>query len=428
MEVNSYSRFLEQADDVASFIPFASTVTNLVNLFQKCVILPLIEHNMIHLNPKFEHYYTYLKNKSFLRCFALLIPFLGNFIVAAYDVDKKWKDKAFVLDAVQFDGLLLRQANPKLRNDFDIVLAAVKQNGLALQYASEELRKNREIVKAAVLQNPLALAYSELKEDEGFVLELVKENCFAFVEVGSGPKGNPKIVLPVVERQGFLVQYANPWVRHNPKVMLAAVKQHGLALQYGSPWIKNQRVIVLEAVKQNGLALQYASRKLRNDPEIVRAAMRSAANAYSSVLRYAGDEITNDPLFMLDAIQQKALAIGYVGLKIRKEQNYMGFKDFKDFLIAAMGRNGLALEYVEQFQDDEDVVLAAVKQNGLALQFASERLRKNKKIVAAAVQQNVKALNFADRSLTQATEFMIELLQNKQQGYVSEPTGSDSNN
>jgi|GEM_PF-5152313 len=65
-----------QADKACDYIPFISTATTIINIFQKCVILPLM--NLCHIEK--GNYYEYLDNKSFTRCFWLLIPGIGNVI------------------------------------------------------------------------------------------------------------------------------------------------------------------------------------------------------------------------------------------------------------------------------------------------------------------------------------------------------------
>lgn len=46
-----------------------------------------------------------------------------------------WSDRAFVLEAVRKDGMLLKKASDELLRDREIVFTAVKQNGYAVQYS-----------------------------------------------------------------------------------------------------------------------------------------------------------------------------------------------------------------------------------------------------------------------------------------------------
>jgi hypothetical protein len=63
---------LVKADIILDYVPVVSTVTNLVDLCQKCILKTAIKPN-----PK-NVYATHLNNKSFLRCALLLVPVIGN--------------------------------------------------------------------------------------------------------------------------------------------------------------------------------------------------------------------------------------------------------------------------------------------------------------------------------------------------------------
>ncbi|MBS4167809.1 ankyrin repeat domain-containing protein [Parachlamydia sp. AcF125] len=76
--------FLVKADQISDYVPGLSTITSLVDLFQKCVLLLSKQKADISKS----HYYTYLQQKSFSRCIMLLIPVIGNISVAIYDFAK----------------------------------------------------------------------------------------------------------------------------------------------------------------------------------------------------------------------------------------------------------------------------------------------------------------------------------------------------
>lgn len=67
-------------DILCDFIPFASTLTNIINLFQKCIIFSSEE---ISKSPDQDRYWRYIDNKDNLRCALLAVPFL-NVLVAIY--------------------------------------------------------------------------------------------------------------------------------------------------------------------------------------------------------------------------------------------------------------------------------------------------------------------------------------------------------
>jgi len=73
--------FLKSADQFCDYAPFISSVSNAVDLFQKCVVIPCLSQKTI----AGSHYYTHLSNKNFSRCITLLFPVLGNLTVYLYD-------------------------------------------------------------------------------------------------------------------------------------------------------------------------------------------------------------------------------------------------------------------------------------------------------------------------------------------------------
>ncbi|MBS4169054.1 ankyrin repeat domain-containing protein [Parachlamydia sp. AcF125] len=96
--MNIHVSFLLKADRIADYVPGLSTITNLIDLFQKYVMLPTKQKANISNN----HYYSYLKQKSFSRCIVLLVPVIGNISVAIYDFAKgKYNHKEVAPTAVQ---------------------------------------------------------------------------------------------------------------------------------------------------------------------------------------------------------------------------------------------------------------------------------------------------------------------------------------
>ncbi len=82
MSISNIASPLVSIDVLADYIPVVSTLTNLVVLFQKCLVVPFTDVKYVESS----HYFTHLKNKSFLRCMALLVPLLGNLVIVFYDL------------------------------------------------------------------------------------------------------------------------------------------------------------------------------------------------------------------------------------------------------------------------------------------------------------------------------------------------------
>lgn len=80
---------LIQTDRICDYIPLASTITNLVDLFEKCAFRGCCNSKSITEN----RYFSHINDKKILRCIILLVPILGNIIIAIYDLIQHYKAK-----------------------------------------------------------------------------------------------------------------------------------------------------------------------------------------------------------------------------------------------------------------------------------------------------------------------------------------------
>lgn len=81
--MNKIETLLIKIDQFTDYIPAVSTVTNLVDLFEKYVLLPIIERCGVDTTQ--NRYWTHIKNKDSGRCGLLLIPVVGNSIIGYRD-------------------------------------------------------------------------------------------------------------------------------------------------------------------------------------------------------------------------------------------------------------------------------------------------------------------------------------------------------
>ena len=117
----------------------------------------------------------------------------------------KWNVKKDVLGVVKYNGDLLQNASPDLKDDFEVVLAAIQsKNHLAapLQYASIRLRDNTEIVTASTKHNPY------------FTLQYTSDRF----------KDNEEIVMACVMKSGGTAfRYASKELRNNLEIAKSAI-------------------------------------------------------------------------------------------------------------------------------------------------------------------------------------------------------------
>ena len=72
-----------------------------------------------------------------------------------------------------------------------------------------------------------------------------------------------------------------------------------------------------------------------------------------------------------------------------------GVVPYQKVVLAAVRKNGFALQHAVPMYVNDEIVLEAVRNNGLALEWASPQHRMDKGIVFEAVRQNAAALQWA---------------------------------
>jgi hypothetical protein len=209
MQITCCSSLLVSTDNYSSYVPFLSTITNIVDLYQKYVVMPRMQKEEIWAS----HYYTHLSQKSYARCIFLLVPIIGNIFIGLFDLLNRESDnKTFVLADVKTYGGRLCYASARLQNDEEVVSAAVKQDGNALGYASERLQNDDPIVLTAIKQNGDALAFTNerFKKNKEVVLEAVKQNYEALKFASEAIQSDEAFLLSVISLQTHQTIAAEP--------------------------------------------------------------------------------------------------------------------------------------------------------------------------------------------------------------------------
>jgi hypothetical protein len=82
--------FLSAAYTKCDYIPVASTAKGLVDLFTKYVVMPFKEEETI----KSTRYYSHLRDSDSLRSVVILVPILGNIVIACADLNNNPSKKS----------------------------------------------------------------------------------------------------------------------------------------------------------------------------------------------------------------------------------------------------------------------------------------------------------------------------------------------
>ncbi len=165
-----------------------SPITNIGDIAFKCLAIVFTK---IRPSLNNNHYVTHLKNKSFKRCFALMVPVLGFIAVALYDRQSSYvfsEEEQKVLNAI----IQEHKTNPKtnyadltlekdyLKKNSLLMLAAMKAtSNLMIMHVlvHENLKKNAEFMLEAIAISPhyILFADASLKNDYAFIEKVLEK-------------------------------------------------------------------------------------------------------------------------------------------------------------------------------------------------------------------------------------------------------------
>ncbi|KAG2382410.1 hypothetical protein C9374_005612 [Naegleria lovaniensis] len=342
--------------------------------------------------------------------------------VEEHEMDSRWKHcKAAIMRAIAF----------KVVNVFNFatrsVLMGFKQDLVyfLLQYncCPYEFRDDEEIMLEIVQRNGWFLEYASLalKHNKRVVLAAVKQRGCTLIHASHTLRDDREVVLNAIQQDGYALSFASPSIlNHDLDIILMAVQQYGSALKFVPEKFRRMKQVVFHAVQSEGTALAHAYIDLQNDYDIVLAAVKQ--NGFA--LRWASTNMKNNYEIVSAAVQTNSEALNYASRTLQDnfeivEKAVSAFGTSLEFAssslrsnlslcLTAVKQDGYSLRSVDRFRNNFEVVLNAVKQNGMALQMASPELQNNFEIVLTAVRQRGAALCFASPALCDNVEIVKE--------------------
>lgn len=161
---------LAEIDNVCDYIPFVSTVTNLIDIFLKYVLKHLVSETTAK-----NRYWTHIEKKDLLRSCMLLVPILGNVYVISQDYLKYIEDKIDCENAI------------KTRKDLEKIEAGALAR-IASQISGHEV--TAEQMMPAQSEDQLELIEACIGEDAKALQELLNSTIYLnFFHKGQTPLG-----------------------------------------------------------------------------------------------------------------------------------------------------------------------------------------------------------------------------------------------
>jgi hypothetical protein len=237
--------------------------------------------------------------------------------VTSYDflelTKEEWRtNRAFILEVLNNDGLILELLSEEFKKDKEIVIRAAINDISSLEFAVESLRNDVEVLQA-IIENDNKFSYllnDKLSEKQKLYLK--EGTIIEDFDPESQDNSDDKMA----------------WM-NDKEFLMEAIKQDERILKYATDVLKGDREIVTIAVKQNISAIDYADEKMQCDPEILLAGIISSfENEDELSLKDEDIEIFNNEKEYYDpcsAIENLTLKIRYIVLMQKK-------KDFDFFL------------------------------------------------------------------------------------------------
>eukprot|EP00927_Polykrikos_kofoidii_P078312 TRINITY_DN75153_c0_g1_i1.p1 TRINITY_DN75153_c0_g1~~TRINITY_DN75153_c0_g1_i1.p1 ORF type:complete len:438 (+),score=61.50 TRINITY_DN75153_c0_g1_i1:44-1357(+) len=155
----------------------------------------------------------------------------------------------------------------------------------------------------------------------------------------------------------------------------------------------------LSTIEKNWRFLKKAPLEIRDAPEIALVAVRQEP----SVFKLLGENARSSCEVAAEAVQHQGELFEYVVGEARLDRHVVLLAVRAS--QAVCGRttrynwySGGALQHAAEFHNDREVVLAAVARNGAALQYASEELRGDPEVARTALQSAVRAMQIRERN------------------------------
>ncbi|MCB1112325.1 MAG: DUF4116 domain-containing protein [Chlamydiales bacterium] len=426
--------FFIAADQAADYIPVVSTVSNLVDLFQKTVVIS----NMKPTTIEKAHYFSHLNKKSKTRCAVLLIPVLGNLAVAIYDFATRRNNKEYMLKEIERDVSNAKNLGDKLRNDQEFMKELIQKHPITSKYLGNELRNNKAFMKnlrkeqlpVRKRQTDNPNSFKTRKEMEKYE----KENPVAWEYLGEELSNNREFIESQIEEDPKIVDFAGEKLTDNDTFMQTArtktlryltttnapqnIKNISEKLSKDEEFLK---LLLDEGDKQNGnpednkkpnLYYGCACRLLHNFREkkssFAKERWEEILNEHPNVAEDARNfkpaaRENKSPLLIKSDLYLKLVTINPFTIEwVEKTAPQKGSQrtQFFNAVLYAVQKDGLALNSISSKisswnnkQIQEEIYLAAIKQNAKSLEFVPEKFKKDIEFMKKAVDANASIMS-----------------------------------
>ncbi len=441
------------------YLPFVSSYTNCVALFHQYVGT----HNVDGMDSEKSHVYTYYQNKSPIRCAILLIPIIGNLLVAAYDMflsifpsrnsnveqektnpnveeERTLPDSPTSISEHERASSTVEERDLFSADDLGVNILDRDSNGkVTLKKASIDSQapcnrkpsKNKgkkttppapshqdEAVKKMLKYlNKPKVSYQETKkrikegkfgDNREVMMKVVGKYPYLLKEASKELKNDKDLVCKALKKNGNAVQHASASLKEDNEVATLAILSEPLSLNWFSDKIKGNRFRVKDAIRKDPRALRYATPELQTDKKLVLE--HKSKKSFENLVEMQSP-LLQDPKFVVDFINTGDFTVT-LPESLRNDKNF--WEAFTEVLSKMVVVPPTFQNYLKQLGEDikkdPSFFTKLVKVNGWYLFYAPKEIRKNSEVVKVAVGSNPQAFKFVDKELLDNKEILKELV------------------
>jgi len=349
---NTYANILVAADQFCDLIPIVHTFSNLINLFQKCAVIPFLDNETVENS----RYFTYLQNKSALHCVVLAVPVNDFSLVFRTVIVTKWY----------------------IHNGIENCLIALDEFSDSIPFVSSATNITNLFLKFAVIP-----AFHAMDIGQNRFFEYIERKdtyrCIA-------------LLFPVV---GNIVVLMHDLSNKFEETLIKWDENY-----YSTPFVSTFAAII-DALLKNVIIPFIEPEVVENNLFLRHKQQKEALEILIGLVPFYKESVDPMRLLFIDLI----LMLGLESSAMQKPDDPLKFRDIivqQDWTMLFHGD--------EPFQKNFSRVLSAVKENGLALASAHEQLQANKTIVLAAVRENWRALIYAQGGLNDDVDVLREAI------------------
>lgn len=216
---------------------------------------------------------------------------------------------------------------------------------------------NKDQILKRIRRDPHQLMrFSEQQIDKEIALEAISRDGRTYCYLSAHLRGDKDIILKTLNNTSYehIWNFIPDYMLQDPDIMQLILAQEPSRLERASPWVKDNRDLVLGVIRRNGFLLEFASERLQNDPEL-----RLIATLTSPLYLNNTPEFKDDRDMVLTLVHKNGMALEYVSERLKNDM---------EVVVTALKSNGLSIFYAPPWvMKDFGMVMTAIYSNGYTI-------------------------------------------------------------